>query len=187
MKDTMLSDGLPVACDSVNTGMPSRAQDLHTHQRLYATVFGLWCIGVVYGLLSQGLLAMLRTPWGLRTVPAVLVEVGMVPRAYEDLLVQLVDPPGVPAVARVASALASVERPEEPVVVTVPDSRLAIAAADLRYTLYPRPVVERFGAQDAAFRSSAHGCLVALAFDGSIELRCGKVVLLCPSDGGPCR
>ena len=101
----------------------------------------IWRATVILGLGMQFFLVALRTPWGMRHVPPIMVRVGLLRPWQAAPLLVLVHPPGVDAVAGLAREITQKVPPQRQLLMASSGAPSPRIQANLRYLLYPRSVV----------------------------------------------
>jgi hypothetical protein len=124
---------------------------------------------MVLVLITQVCVTVLRTPWGGRTVPELLVRAGFLRPAQKGQLVSFLYPPGSDVVLTLERQIKEELPANQPIEVVYADPALTIPAANLRYQLYHRVLTERLGTLGD---KSQPGCRIDWQSERDIQIAC---------------
>ena len=139
-------------------------------RREHRVIVLVWRVAVVLTLLVQVFIAALRTPWGERAVPDLLIRAGFLRAAQKEQLVTFLYPPGFNRVASLTQQIRLGLPANEPIEIVYSDAALMTSIEDLRYQLYPRVISERPMARfDDA---SPSGCRIYWQLERDVRIAC---------------
>jgi hypothetical protein len=124
---------------------------------------------MVFSLITQVFMTALRTPWGERTVPDLLVRAGFLRAAQRGQLVSFLHPPGSELVPSLERQIKEELPANQPIQVVCADVDLVISAENLRYQLYPRILQVRMGTRGD---KSEPGCRIDWQSERDIQIAC---------------
>jgi hypothetical protein len=158
------------------------SREAHGLQSLRKSVFFLWCVCLCIELLFQSLVGLIRTSWGIRTVPTLLVKLRVIAPGQEQSVVQFFHPTSFAAIPNMEKKIASVVPSGAHIFIHSSDKVVEPVGGALSYELYPTFV----SAQIEMRSGDGHRCLVDVQSSGDLDLNCSGFRWHCPADGGPC-